>query len=882
MVQEKVIECMNNMDSVQHLYFFFLLLVSKLYLKKYLFFRYNILFFITLLLNLTIMIPQKKTLLCLLLLTAGILRSYGQQSVTVLFNEKGQIADSLPSLLTTKDQIRFQVLCSLAEVEKKEQNAYMLFLQTIMNLDEKDKKNKQNYKVLQAIGLGITADGSQKELQQVQAILAKQLLDFLKDHSDVIAKMPRSVKDDTYALNNFLVAGQKFGDLPNLRIPKLEDFSDVLYGVRYGFKNGYNINETYYPCPVLIDLQKAKTKCCSFTWSSPANEIEDIYSYPFRGAFTNAFKLILHNTNLEIYNRQAALMIKDKVFINAIYYKDIVKSLNTDVVMGPLATVKNVKGNKSLPKKDDKNPKLAVDDDYVALLAWMQKKYDHSNADKEKALAEKVSPAKISAFQVNLKTVYSNDVKPINGPTAIDFLFSLAWMTQGKSLIANPLGVPSKPDIKAALDKVTDSVNNFNRAESELTARIGMVKSEAAAASSGCCKTENIKALDREYVKLQAVLDAKDTMLVLLKKHQDSIAKLPAAYTKTLAKLDHDFYRDSLLYSGLFVINQFQDICKAPNQPGYHFMRNHNALDDVHHFDRNVQRNINELQHVDIFAVNSDRNAKYALGTTFADLNVTDFFSQELVNAAKAPSAGEHKQTESLDAKVALDALYADYKTDMDFLNIYKNGVIDQHLTELQDTTADYVTSQIPHAGPETPGKITSYPVTDQITKKNLSSENMIFSYNYDKLVRFSFKAGIGYSWLRRRTYSINQTSNTATYTDSYAGLAPVIGFQVFTEKIDMQNEHFMPVTWHPFVYVGYMFHDTPANNFLFGAGLELVSGISFIAGAHLGKTQGLTLEQGNLQEKDYYKIAPFVSISVGIQAFKTIFSSSTLTDPLK
>jgi hypothetical protein len=79
------------------------------------------------------------------------------------------------------------------------------------------------------------------------------------------------------------------------------------------------------------------------------------------------------------------------------------------------------------------------------------------------------------------------------------------------------------------------------------------------------------------------------------------------------------------------------------------------------------------------------------------------------------------------------------------------------------------------------------------------------------------------------------------------------------------------------------MFHDSPANNFLLGGGFEVFSGFAVAGGIHLGKTQGLSVSNGALEEKDLYKIAPFVSVSIGLEAFNALFNTAKPTvNPLK
>jgi len=804
------------------------------------------------------MILSKKFLFLIALLCFFVtFNAKAQHNYIVHFNEKGQITDSLPSLLTNADTIRFDLISSPEGMEQRVTNAYLLYLQIIKNLDEKDKTDKTASAVL--VNAGLEDEPHAKAiLIDLQAMLADRLLKFLKvpENAAIIAKT-RSLEADRRLLKKYRT-NKEVDDynLEGLNYPSLESLINVSYSVHYGFKRGFNPAIDSYPCPANIELSKVKGECCLFKWSSVANESEDFKKYKFVGAFSNPFTLRQHNLNLQIYNAQSSSLFKLHALAADIDYSDLTTAINK--------------------KFDD----LAKDSTYKGLLTWLKSKYQGKEDKSAEVIAVNSNATVRKALVDAIKSLVDDEKKTIHTNSFYDFMFGLSWLTQGKSLSANPVAIPPKPDAKKELGKVTDSISAIDTAEKEISGRTALVQNASKSTVAGCCNTSFINILDNKYQSLQVLKDTLDKLKTRLKKEKDSLTNVPAAYAKSLAGLDQVFYKDSLLYAGIFVINAEQNRWLHPNLPGYNYLRNHNALNDVHHFDLHIRRNINETQQTDIFAINSDRNAKYALVTTSADLSPYDFFSMQIDQAdgkAVAPGAPADK---TIDA--SLQAVYKSYKDLFNYVNLFKNGVIDSSFTEKEDTSADYVSRWIKHTEPDVPGKATTYQITDPVSKKNLNSEGWGFSYNYDNLVRFSFKAGIAYSWLNRRTYVINQAANTATYTDAYAGLAPAIGFQVYTSKIDMKSQRFLPVSLYPFLYVGYMFHDTPANNFLFGGGFELISGVSIIGGVHLGKTQGLTLEQGNLLEKDYYKVAPFISLSVGIEAFKTIFSSSTLTDPSK
>ncbi len=801
-----------------------------------------------------------KSLFFLFLLSCCLLpEAKAQQKFLIRFNEKGQIIDSLPSLVTTKDQVRFEVVSSKESTDKSILDAYLNYIQYLKNVDARDKKDKNAYKLLEDAGL--KSEGIQLTLLvTLRAEIAQVLLDFLNDPVNAkVIQSERSVSDDRALLNKFV------GDstLPDkdkrthFYIPPVSGFVGNAYMVRYGFKKGYNPNENWYPCPDSINLIPYKGQCCLFKSLATPDDYENFQTYKFKTAFTNAFKLRLPNKNLLAYNLQVDALQKAKAFLTGIDYETFTK-----LITDGFATLSS------------------HDTDYNNLKGWLLAKYtgsmDLASFDKTVKI---IKPEKIKAVTDAITTISGNMLKSEGPDKTLAFLFAISWMNQGKSLTANPVSPGTKPDIKDESDKLTAQIKVLTQQESELNDRLGFVQNASKATTVACCDLKVLDGIDKRYQKFQAQKDTIDKNVTALQKQLDELNKKPGVFTKNQLYLEHQFLRDSLLYAGTLVVNPWQDSVCHPNLPGYNYVRNHNILNDANHFDLHKVPRINELQQMKLLAINAAKDAKYTLTTTYSDLTTLDFFSQDLDFASN--KAVNNPGKAEVDA-TSLNGLYASYQQMMKYADLFKNNVIATHLQEKEDSTADYVTRPIAHGESDVPGKLTTYTVKDPATGKNVNSEGLTFSYGYDRLMRFGFKAGIAYSWLSRRTYTINTTANTATYTDSYAGLAPAIGVQVFFDKLDMQSQRFLPDSYHPFFYVGYMFHDTPANNFLFGGGLELISGVSAIVGAHLGKTQGLTLEQGNLLEKDHYKFAPFVSLSVGIEAFKTIFSSSTLTDPLK
>jgi len=205
----------------------------------------------------------------------------------------------------------------------------------------------------------------------------------------------------------------------------------------------------------------------------------------------------------------------------------------------------------------------------------------------------------------------------------------------------------------------------------------------------------------------------------------------------------------------------------------------------------------------------------------------------------------------------------------------YKNGILTLPVQPMRDTSANYYTNKLVNGSEIYPKNTVAY-VIDSAVDKTLKKQKLAFSYTVDKLFRFRLKAGIAYSWLETRSYTITPATNTATYVNNYVDLGPTIGIQIFTSKLDVQSQRALPTGIYPFVYVGYLYSKAATGNFLLGAGWEVCSGIAVTGGVHFGASQELTVVQGNLETKGYFKGAPFVSVTIGIEALTNIFNATS------
>lgn len=775
------------------------------------------------------------------------LMANAQRDIVVQFNETGQITFRMPEVVTTKDKLWFVVTGTDENKEARIAAAYMRYLETLNNLNlQKD----DTHAILLNAGIE-NLNNAITMLEDAKRIIAKRLKEFLNDpyFGSVISKS-RDKQADLIKIETF-----KPDDKPtyDLLLPKITELIDPFYAVEIDFNGGMQPdNSRFYPCVIPLELNRSEKKnsfttggitnnCCTVTWKN--NTAFNTKDLGFTSSFQMNFRLRLRNNVFAALEKQLAELQKNKLIPPASVRADAFKIVD-DI-------------NELKPK-------------YKELFAWIDDRLAKGKSNPAMEAKIKNTPAELAQLKADLNALtkkrFGSDLSV--SKLYIRWLIELSWLTRGIELTANPLQIGTNNGIKSQLDAATKELASVTQMLADVNQKIAMAENVSKSGNGNCCGTQNLTALLDEMKKLQQERTEVAVKLESVQKKVDGLKRQFARVDQASQADKRTILTDSLLYTGLFDVNKAKSKLWWPNQPGHIFMRNHNALADFQIGDMEVKREINELQRMDIVVYNSDPKNKFILQTTFTPVSTDmDLLSAE-VSETIPGGKGEGL------VPIPKEEIFALVSRLLKFASAYENGVLTMPLLAIKDKTPDLQTVKVSHSNEKEAPQQVSYQITDPATVKNVNSENTAFTYRFNKLYRFRFKAGVAYSWLQRRSYTIDAMNN-ASYTNTLAGLAPIFGVQIFFSRLDIQKPKLFPGSLYPHLYIGYIFSDAPLNNFLLGGGFEIFSGFSMAGGVHLGKNQRLTLRNGILGTRDYYDVKPFISVNIGLEAFKAIFNSA-------
>lgn len=762
-------------------------------------------------------------------------RVQAQQTYTITFNESGQITSELPSLVTTDDKLQFVVVGTQDNYEKRVLAVYQRFLETIQNLD---KNAKGVYTVLDNVGLDNKPQVNRQLLTAIEARMAKALKDWLEKDPAVsaIIDKKRNLGEDIIKFNK-IIAANTLGDedMKTLIIPAPDSMVDPKYLVEYGFTGSFSAKKL--PCTTPLNLPGGKNDCHWIFTSAETNALPaDI------GFYRLTYKLRLNNNLYDVVNTQLKAITSLLAKARAI----------------------NIDNEKAGLKRELDKLKLPVNSDAEKLFAWMDSRIkgqeDKTNLPHLTAIYDKKQPGADMADALITAMKQSID-KNMKDADVVKFMLLLSWVNKGANLTMNPLTSGLPTDIKGQLSSKNDELSDSTASLTTLNKKIDLYESMLKAPTQNCCKTPNY---DTQLKSYNAMLDLQKKIVKAQAQLNKDIQGLKDQQTKNDKNqndLKKSLLSDSLLYSGYLTVSRATD---DVNHQGYHFMRHHDELNDYRHFDLWLQKEINEKQFIEAIAENHDPSKKILIKYTYTAVSSdVDFLGSHIpATVAGAPT-------------VTLEDLYKIYSHINDIFIPYGNGVINLPLTPVTDDTPDYISKTNVAPDPDKPPQTGSYSFLDSASAKNLNLQGASFPFRINALYYFRLKAGIAYSTLSRRTYTVNTANNTASYTSAATGLAPVFGIQIFTRRIDIQRDDVFPTGGAPFIYAGYMYSDAALNNLLVGTGWEIISGFAVTGGVHFGKTQQLYTSGGTLQTRDAAKLGVFVSFSLGLEAFKAIFNSA-------
>ncbi|ASU34269.1 hypothetical protein [Mucilaginibacter xinganensis] len=771
--------------------------------------------------------------------------------IRIEFNEKGQMVSTPPSYLTKEDQIDFVVNTGKDFKTKRVIEVYQRFAQTIKALEEKNDKGDS--KILAAISLDQSVEA--KHLLGVTvAKLADQLNKYVVANETYLKNqitsgtIEKDLQDKSKALTDKTYTD---AELALIQVPSLTALEFPSYTVtgRIVNVNGLDIISECKE-PLTLDPQ---SQCCWYVYcgSMPPFHFKE-------GPVRFEFELRMNN------NIPAQLI--DQISKSDALTK-VLWAINTDKLKAEVTKVLSV------ATMDVPDPKIIVSkSDLKSLSDEILKKEQDPKTDMKADIGGLFPDDKTKLVYDKLFNLASQ-FDFLSGKELIAWYLQFAWVSGGQNISANPLVNGNLVGLGQKISEQNATLKKLKKDSVKNAAELILVENTSKTSNSA----GNITALNKAYDDLltakstnDALIDAANAALKSLKKQgsSDVINQLnkPALLS------------DSLLYQGLVYINNPGNY----NKTFYAFMRNHDALEDFQLKGKEPAKGINETQRMYILVDNSPPKAKYMLKTTITPINLSD----------DVPPSGAEIGQRAMKAakplftrvpKPGLDDVFSLYESLKNLYAPAANGILALPFHLTPDNSPDYLTRMVSHESPFKAPSTVSYQLLDSATSKNLNSEGTAYTYRYNKLYRFRIKAGIVYSFLQNKNYTINAATNTATYTNNYTGLAPSVGLQIFTTRLDIQSQRFFPHGAAPYAYVGYLYTGAPAANILLGTGWEIFSGFALTAGVHYGKSQGLTVVSGSLQEKDDYQPAFFFSLNIGLEAFNALFNTAKPTaNPFK
>lgn len=789
---------------------------------------------------------MKKTvvytlLLWLFYLTPNI--SFSQDTYSLVFNEKGQLLSAPPALLKQKDILNIHVHVGAEFMNNRIFNVYEQY----KNAFELLNKTNSEGKVIIMERSGLSGIEAEKALKQVRYEIAVQMYSILtepiakkvlqkKFDIDHEVKTVDALRSDTTFSNKNIIPNK---DL--LIIPKYQ-FRTRYYGVVGSrlYENMANCNEK----EVII------TGDWDCNWSFEAVNItilkddkHDFHKYSFELRELNANYEALTN---QIKNNPITVQ-------DTINFKSF-RKLETNVL--------------------DLIAQETVDKSTPISKGTIEKIHNWGQA-KEKEEIEKANKLKTEldkALNEEKRAVLMNAINAVYGSVsnteeiAIKLLQFVWFSTRKDILSANPLALSDPKKMAVDVKATKDKLQQLNQDLVVINSKINFYENLLNEQQSLCCSnsqlTANINLVQKKFADLLDLKSQKENEIVINQNQLGSLNKLSTK--ENLITLSAT--KDSLLYVGEFLINSEK---YRSNGKGLAYMRHHNAIEDYQLMGMSPVEEINEEQYVYILAHNEKLNIKLTLKSTVEIITEDlDNFSNQIKAAGTDPN---------------LDNLYFWLKkllTLQDSESPFKFGFLKYPIHQIEDKIPNLITHQLSHILPNEAPSLVKYEIIDSLKKVNVNSEVHTFNYRFNNLYRFRLKAGFIYSNLLLRDYTIEASTNTASLTTERAGLGGSFGIQIFPSRIDI---HKNGLIFKPFIYTGFIFTESPAENFLLGGGFEIINGLALMGGWHIGQTEYLTVRSGALDINTNQTATNwFLSIAVSIPVFDKLFNLNNLQNPFK
>ncbi|TDQ11378.1 hypothetical protein [Pedobacter metabolipauper] len=769
---------------------------------------------------------KKYRFVILLCLSLMVLKSYSQNALHYVFNEKGQLLSAPPSILTDhkKTRIYFTVTVSPEYRAQRTIAWYNHFKNQIGLL-------KKLTDVKASVGLPDTDGKLNDKINAVKYTMAQQLIKLLKSDQvaiDILSKQLNIANEITeLAKIDSPKTSIWLPQLEDLMVPAYDLVTDPEFPVQFGRIGGKN------EWKFMATLDPVKVEELSIC----------------------KFKLVQSNEKYLAVIKQLA---NNKILSAS--FKDTIpdlKSTNQYIATG----LNLVFLDPDFPKR-----KMILD-------IFNKQRSGTALSIAESSFITNVSSNEFKYLNGELnKLMNSPELQFFRDDNHINFLLQFSWLINPLSLSANPF--------KDTIEK--DDLEKINGDIKRLDAELKKNKEDLANINQELLILENRSRVSGSSVQelqllkntyASRLIDKTNTQIAIEKIQADikELKDTPDQLKASNIIKDNFLVKDSLLYDGLLYINHKT---ARPNRNGYAIIRQHDRLNDYLLMGNDNKVQINETQRMYVMVHNSSKDASYRLNTTITSI-AADQDLGGLDKLAKQGNLASGSPNKSDDANAA----YRFYLVLMNITKPYASGILRLPISPIHDTSPNYVSKLINHELPGEAPAMVNYQIIDSATSKNLSPENITYHYRFNKLYRFRIKTGMTYSFMERNMYTIDASDNSATYTTDRGGLGATVGVQVFTKRLDIQSEKILPHGILPFFYLGYQITDAPANNFLLGGGWEIYSGFAVTGGVHFGKTERLTLNGGALATTHYYKRGAFIGLSIGLQAFDAIFNKAKPTN---
>ncbi|MEM8565570.1 MAG: hypothetical protein AAGF85_03870 [Bacteroidota bacterium] len=389
------------------------------------------------------------------------------------------------------------------------------------------------------------------------------------------------------------------------------------------------------------------------------------------------------------------------------------------------------------------------------------------------------------------------------------------------------------------------------------------------------------KLIENKNVSLQNFTEEFSREQDHVKRIVPRIKILTAAIAKTKKKIadakalkNNRKMSDQLLYDGVFMTHTLWE---------KNYMRNHNALNEymimgAYRVEITEEEQMNVLVH--------NLRSTDIVNVTFAFTDATDQSVLE-EQLGSVDSDDPDLDAYSDEQKVVIEAII-DELDKLKKLKSLFDGDQTKNLMKIPpvssaDNSPAFLTKEWKHERPSSFSTHVDYTITSgEGEKKKTEAKG---KYRINKLFRYRIKAGVVYSELQEKDYTIDPVTNTVTSDIGNYGLNATAGIQIFLDPggLDIRRRGLLRMEQGWFTYLGLALGDEIVQNWLIGGGKEIVSGVGLMVGVHVGQTEELNVAGGIPEiNENKFTTGIYYSLLVDLSVFNQFFGLRDTANPLK